>query len=40
MSIQFLTEGEIDYKNTNIVYLTEVRGIIKLKNSNEIKIII
>ena len=32
----FASEGEIDYKNTNIVYLTEVQGIIKLENSNEI----
>tara|TARA_B100000575_G_C23136658_1_gene660504 strand:- start:2735 stop:3304 length:570 start_codon:yes stop_codon:yes gene_type:complete len=30
--------GEIDYSNSNIVYLTEVRAFIKLKNSNEIKI--
>ena len=34
----FASEGEIDYKNTDIVYLTKVQGIIKLKNSNEIKI--
>ncbi len=28
--------GEIDYSNTNIVYLTEVRALIKLTDSNEI----
>ena len=30
--------GEIDYTNTNIVYLTDVRAIIKLTDSNEITI--
>ena len=30
--------GEIDYSNTNIVYLTEVRALIKLTDSNEITI--
>ena len=32
----FASEGEIDYKNANIIYLTEEQGIIKLENSNEI----
>ncbi len=30
--------GEIDYSKPNIVYLTDVRALIKLNNSNEIKI--
>ena len=30
--------GEIDYSNSNIVYLTGVRALIKLTNSNEIVI--
>ncbi len=30
--------GEIDYSNPSIVYLTNVRALIKLENSNEIKI--
>ncbi len=30
--------GEIDYTNTNIVYLTDVKAIIKLTDSNEITI--
>ncbi len=30
--------GEIDYSKPNIVYLTNVRALIKLENSNEIKI--
>ena len=33
------TEGEIDYSNTNIIYLTNVKAIIKLINSNDISII-
>lgn len=32
------TEGEIDLKNTNIIYLTDVRAFIKLTNSNNITI--
>ena len=28
--------GEIDYSNANIVYLTDVKALIKLTNSNEI----
>ena len=28
--------GEIDYSNSNVVYLTNVKAIIKLSNSNEI----
>ena len=28
--------GEIDYLEPNIIYLTEVRGVIKLKNSDQI----
>ena len=30
--------GEIDYNNSNIIYLTEVNGYVKLTNSNDIKI--
>ncbi len=33
------TEGEIDYSNTNIIYLTNIRAIIKLINSDDISII-
>ncbi len=33
------TEGEIDYSNTNIIYLTNVKAIIKLINSDNISII-
>ena len=32
------SQGEIDYNNSNIIYLTEVNGYIKLTNSNDIKI--
>jgi len=32
-------EGEIDYNQPNIIYLTDVKGFIKLTNSNNIKII-
>ena len=32
------TEGEIDLKNTNVIYLTDVRSFIKLANSNNITI--
>ena len=32
------TEGEIDYKNSNVIYLTNVNGFIKLVNSNDIEI--
>ena len=28
------TEGEIDLKNTNVIFLTDVRAFIKLTNSN------
>ena len=31
-------KGEIDYNDTNIIYLTDVKGFIKLINSNDIKI--
>ncbi len=31
-------QGEIDYSNTNIIYLTDVDALIKLSNSNNIKI--
>ena len=34
----YAKEGEIDYSNTSIVFLTEVEAFIKLTNSNEIKI--
>tara|TARA_B100000161_G_C33472677_1_gene378738 strand:+ start:163 stop:777 length:615 start_codon:yes stop_codon:yes gene_type:complete len=34
--IIFASQGEIDYKNTNVVYLTEVQGLIKLEDSNKI----
>ncbi len=30
--------GEIDYNNSNIIYLTKVNGYVKLTNSNDIKI--
>ena len=33
------SQGEIDYKNSNIIYLTNVNGFIKLANSNNIKIV-
>ena len=32
-------QGEIDYSNTNIIYLTNVNALIKLNNSNNITII-
>ena len=32
------TEGEIDYSNTNIIYLTDLKAIIKLINSDDILI--
>ena len=31
-------KGEIDYNNSNTIYLTKVRGFIKLTNSNDIKV--
>tara|TARA_B100000902_G_C27162564_1_gene839507 strand:- start:134 stop:697 length:564 start_codon:yes stop_codon:yes gene_type:complete len=31
-------KGEIDYNNTDTIYLTKVRGFIKLTNSNDIKV--
>ena len=31
-------KGEIDYNNTNIIYLTNVKGFIKLTNRNDIKV--
>ena len=31
-------EGEIDINNTNIIYLTDVKALIKLKNSNNVNI--
>ena len=31
-------EGEIDYSNTNIIYLTNIKAIIKLINSDDISI--
>ena len=31
-------EGEIDYSNPNILYLTEVKGLIQLKDSDDINI--
>ena len=34
--IIYASQGEIDYKNTNVVYLTEVQGLIKLEDSNKI----
>ena len=33
------TQGEIDYKQNNIIYLTNVIAIIRMTNSNEIEII-
>ena len=38
MSTQFMLLKEIEFSNTNIVYLTEVKGQIKLNNSNIINI--
>ena len=32
------SEGEIDYNNSNIIYLTNLEGFVKLLNSNDIKI--
>ena len=32
------SEGEIDYNNSNIIYLTNLEGFVKLANSNNIKI--
>tara|TARA_B100000787_G_scaffold149776_1_gene121915 strand:+ start:1549 stop:2121 length:573 start_codon:yes stop_codon:yes gene_type:complete len=32
------SEGEIDLENSNIIYLTGVRALIKLTNSNNVKI--
>ena len=32
------SEGEIDYNDTNIIYLTNLEGFVKLTNSNDIKI--
>ena len=32
------TEGEIDYSNSNIIYLTNIKAIIKLINSDDISI--
>ena len=32
------SEGEIDYNNSNIIFLTNVSGFVKLRNSNDIKI--
>ena len=32
------TEGEIDYSNTNIIYLTNIKAKIKLKDSEDISI--
>ncbi len=32
------TEGEIDYSNTNIIYLTNIKAIIKLIDSDDISI--
>ena len=33
------SEGEIDFNNDNILFLTNVRALIKLKNNNQITII-
>ena len=32
-------QGEIDFSNSNIIYLTEVEALIKLKNSDDVTII-
>ena len=32
------SEGEIDYSNSNVLYLTNVKGLIKLKDSDDITI--
>ena len=31
-------EGEIDYKNSDVIYLTKVTGLIRLKNSENVNI--
>ena len=31
-------KGEIDYQNSNIIYLTDVEAVLRMKDSNEIKI--
>ena len=36
--IIYASQGEIDYSNTNIIYLTDVRALIKMNNSNDITI--
>ena len=33
------SQGEIDFKQNNIIYLTNVKALIKLNNSNDIEII-
>ena len=37
--IIFASEGEIDYAKPNEIFLTDVRAIIKLTNSNEVTIV-
>ena len=32
-------KGEIDYKNANIIFLTDVKAVIKLTNTNDIRLI-
>ena len=32
-------KGEIDYKNVNIIFLTDVKALIKLTNTNDIRLI-
>ena len=32
------TRGEIDYSNSNVIFLTDVRALIKLKNSSNVNI--
>ena len=32
------TEGEIDYSNANVIYLTDIKAVIKLINSDDISI--
>ncbi len=36
--IIYADQGEIDYDKTNVVYLTKVKALIKLTNSNQINI--
>ena len=32
------SKGEIDYSNTNVIYLTNVKALVKMNNANDVKI--